>query len=140
MNEREKFEKFITDFLSKSYDRRTYFFGLDEAGEYIDVKTYKDFFVWQACAKQKDKEILGLQKQCNAYKMLNESIHKNIDCHVSEGVAFKTKELESEINQLDSEREANQLLTNEIEKLKRGEFICKKCGLRKDSEPREVDF
>ena len=31
-------------------------------------------------------------------------------------------------------------LEAQIEKLMRGEFICKKCGLRKDGEPGQANF
>lgn len=43
--------------------------------------------------------------------------------------------------ELESEREANSILTGEVEalqleleKLQRGEYICRKCGLRKDAD------
>jgi cell division protein FtsB len=34
----------------------------------------------------------------------------------------------------------NQQLRDEIERLERGEYICKRCGLRKDSDSGEAEF
>ena len=45
----------------------------------------------------------------------------------------------SQVTQATTKKEIE--LMNEVEKLKRGEFICQKCGIRKDGEhDHEVNF
>jgi hypothetical protein len=80
------------------------------------VSEHSMFFAdqaWQACAKIKDAEIAGLTKQRNAYKTADDARNKLIDWKVETGVKEKTKEL----NSLSSERDANAILTEEIEQL-----------------------
>jgi len=111
---REQFEAWAKDYILRNPHEWPLLDGHDNEEHWAEI-------AWQANAElndevivQKDKEILGLQKQVNAYKMLNDSILKTIEDHVHEGVAFNMKELTNELKQLNSERETNQLLTNEI--------------------------
>ena len=79
-----------------------------------DSEDFYAFLGFEACAKIKDVEIEVLKKQLNA--MVTSDVARNhlIEWKVSEGVKAKTKELES----LSSERDANSILTQEIEALK----------------------
>lgn len=64
---------------------------------------------------------------------VNMGTHLDLD-DVAAGHTLATKEL-------DELRKKNSELSDEIRRLKRGEFICTKCSLRKDSEQREgYDF
>lgn len=73
--------------------------------------------------------------------------HKLVDCPKDEITARRHRELIDAIGTRINESQsiydlcAEVLrLQEEIERLKRGEFICQKCGLRKDSEYPKGDF
>lgn len=88
-------------------------------------------------------ELAGAKKSRNAAMQLYESSREHRD-----HLLIKQREWQEALATLDSERAANALLTAQLaaaearaERLLRGEFICQKCGLRKDSEPQtKVDF
>ena len=46
----------------------------------------------------------------------------------------------NEYNKYGGWRLACELLADEVRRLRNGEFICKQCGLRKDSEHEQGDF
>jgi hypothetical protein len=101
------------------------------------VSEHSMFFAdqaWLACAKIKDAEIAGLTKQRNAYKTADDARNKLIDWKVETGVKEKTKEL----NSLSSERDANAILTEEIEQLNT-EVAGWKCSWQ-ESTDREIEL
>ena len=64
------------------------------------------------------KEINGFRKQINAYKQLLKNYEGSMQFKVEAGVKHKMLLVEAEIKSLDSEREANSVLTEEIAKLR----------------------
>jgi len=64
------------------------------------------------------KEINGFRKQINAYKQLLKNYEGSMQFKVEAGVKHKMLLVEAEIKSLDSERDANSVLTEEIAKLR----------------------
>jgi len=77
------------------------------------VRLTKEIEQLNAKVAMLNNKIVGLTKQRNAYKTADDARNKLIDWKVETGVKEKTKEL----NSLSSERDANAILTEEVEQL-----------------------